>query len=268
MGSVLQETELSPDQVTEFRESGWTVVRNVVPRETALALRESAIRTADENRPPEVEFDATKNNYINDPRFQSQHRLYPSAESVDDLFASVVYSPRIAGIARSLLDCDEVRHLRSIIMEKTPAAQGGQQTSWHQDFPFLPIDRSRSLSVWVALMDLPAEMGTLRFVTGSHRLGSLGRDAHMRPDADRLERFVKPDLVSPPLSLKAGDATIHADLTIHGAAPNQSDESRWAVSIGYMDADSLYTGAPNRLTDGLGIPVNTPLDHAKFPVVR
>src|SRR5262249_52438282 len=97
---------------------------------------------------------------------------------------------------------------------------------------------------------------------------SLGRDAHMRPDADRLGKYVRDDLVSPPLDLKAGDATIHADLTIHGAAPNESDESRWAVSIGYMDADSLYNGAPNRLTEGLGLNVNMPLDHPKFPIVR
>jgi ectoine hydroxylase-related dioxygenase (phytanoyl-CoA dioxygenase family) len=255
-------------KVAEFNDNGWTVVRNVVPRDVALALRESALRTAAENRPPEMEFDPTKNNYINDPRFQSQHRLYPSAEGVDDLFASVVYSSELAAIARSLLECDEVRHLRSIIMEKAPVAEGGQETSWHQDFPFLPIDRSRSLSIWIALMDLPAEMGTLRFVSGSHRLGSLGRDAHMRPSADRLGKYVVRERVSPPLSLRAGDATIHADLTIHGATPNQGDESRWAVSIGYMDADSLYTGAPNRLTDGLGLQMNMPLDHAKFPVVR
>lgn len=259
---------LAAEQVEEFQENGWTVVRNVIARDVALALRESAIKTASEHRPPEMEFDPTKNNYINDARFQSQHRLYPSAESVDDLFASVVYSSDLAAIARQLLDCDEVRHLRSIIMEKAPVAEGGQATSWHQDFPFLPVDRSRSLSIWIALMDLPAEMGTLRFVSGSHRLGSLGRDAHMRPDADRLERYIVEDKVSPPLTLQAGDATIHTDLTIHGAVPNRGTESRWAVSIGYMDSGSLYTGAPNRLTDGLGIGINMPLDHAKFPVVR
>ena len=255
-------------QIAEYKENGWTVVRNVIPRETALALRESALRTAAENRPPELEFDPTKNNYLNDPRFQSQHRLYPSAEDVDSLFASVVYSKDLAAIARALLDCDEVRHLRSIIMEKAPVTDGGQETSWHQDFPFLPTDRSRALSIWIALMDLPAEMGTLRFVNGSHKLGSLGRDAHMRPSADRLDKYVLPELISPPFNLQAGDATIHADLTIHGAGPNLGNESRWAVSIGYMDSDSLYTGAPNRLTDGLGLQINMPFDHPKFAVVR
>ncbi|WP_454688926.1 phytanoyl-CoA dioxygenase family protein [Achromobacter aloeverae] len=267
MGNA-EDTPVNEQHVRDFNENGWTVIRNVIPRDVALGLRESAIKSAGANRPPEMEFDPTKNNYINDARFQSQHRLYPSAESVDALFASVVYSPRIAAISRALLNCAEVRHLRSIIMEKAPVSQGGQKTSWHQDFPFLPIDRSRSLSIWIALMDLPPEMGTLRFVNGSPHLGSLGRDAHMRPDADRLESYVQNGTVSPPLSLRAGDATIHADLTIHGAAPNESNESRWAVSIGYMDADCLYTGAPNRLTDGLGLEVNMPLNHEKFPMIR
>jgi len=269
-GSVGIEVDpgLSDAQVAEFQQSGWTLVPGLIPRETALALRESAIRSADENRPSETEFDPIKNNLISDKRFQSQHRLYPGAESLDELFASVVYSSKVAAIARTLLHCDDVRHLRSIIMEKVPTSQGGQETSWHQDFPFFPLDRSRSLSIWVALMDMTPEMGTLRFVSGSQRFGSLGCDAHMRPDADRTNGYFSLDQVSPPLVLKAGDATVHADLTIHGAAPNESNESRWAVSIGYMDANSLYTGAPNRLTDGLGLELNKPLDHPKFAIVR
>jgi ectoine hydroxylase-related dioxygenase (phytanoyl-CoA dioxygenase family) len=266
--STATEAYVSEEQVKEFGDKGWIVIRNIIPRETALALRESAVRTSGENRPPEMEFDPTKNNYINDKRFQAQHRLYPGAENVDELFASVVYSPKIAGVSRELLGAEDVRHLRSIIMEKPPVSEGGQQTSWHQDFPFLPIDRSRSLSIWIALMDLVPEQGTLRFVTGSHKYGSLGRDAHMRPGSDNTGRFIDPERVSSPITLKAGDATVHWDLTLHGAAPNESDVSRWAVSIGYVDAAALYTGAPNRLTDGLGLQVNMPLDHEKFPIIR
>lgn len=261
-------TTVPDEQISEFAENGWTVIRDLIPRDTALALRESAIRASGDNRPPEQEFDPTKNNYINDKRFQSQHRLYPGAENVDDLFASVVYSPNVAHVTRQLIGADEVRHLRSIIMEKAPASEGGQQTSWHQDFPFLPIDRSRSISIWIAMMDLTPEQGTLRFVNGSQKYGVLGRDAHMRPGEDHTDRFISEDLVSPPITLKAGDATIHWDLTIHGAQPNQGDESRWGVSISYVDAAALYTGAPNRLTDGLDLKVNEPLDHEKFPIIK
>ena len=63
-------------------------------------------------------------------------------------------------------------------------------------------------------------------------------------------------------------AKIRDDGSLAWAAIVSDTESRWAVSIGYMDSGSLYTGAPNRLTDGLGIGINMPLDHAKFPVVR
>jgi hypothetical protein len=35
-----------------------------------------------------------------------------------------------------------------------------------------------------------------------------------------------------------------------------------------MDADCLYTGASSHATDGLGLVVNQPFEHARFPIVR
>ena len=35
----------------------------------------------------------------------------------------------------------------------------------------------------------------------------------------------------------------------------------------YLASDTLYTGAPFARTDGLGLQINRPFDHPRFPVV-
>ncbi|GAA3144284.1 phytanoyl-CoA dioxygenase family protein [Nonomuraea salmonea] len=97
-------------------------------------------------------------------------------------------------------------------------------TEFHQDFPWMPMDRSAMLTVWLALADVPAGMGALRFYAGSHRHGLLGR-SFTRPDDDQLTQhpWLKELELSPPLDLEAGDATVHHALTVHGAPANRHD---------------------------------------------
>jgi ectoine hydroxylase-related dioxygenase (phytanoyl-CoA dioxygenase family) len=73
--------------------------------------------------------------------------------------------------------------------------------------------------------------------------------------------------MSPPLHLKAGDATVHSVLVGHGASENQTDEPRWAYICAYIPGDALYTGAPNYNYDGIGLEVNKPIDHPRFPIL-
>ena len=89
---------------------------------------------------------------------------------------------------------------------------------------------------------------------------------HSQPDDGSQEQSEGWQVVAPG-DMSAGDATVHADLTVHAAGLNETDESRWAINAVYIDADSLYTGAPNRVTDDLGLVLNQPLDHERFPIV-
>jgi ectoine hydroxylase-related dioxygenase (phytanoyl-CoA dioxygenase family) len=70
---------------------------------------------------------------------------------------------------------DDVRVFWDKTFVKPPAAEGTRESVWHQDFPYNPIDRRGMLTVWMAIEDVPANAGALRFVPGSHRLGPLGR---------------------------------------------------------------------------------------------
>jgi ectoine hydroxylase-related dioxygenase (phytanoyl-CoA dioxygenase family) len=151
-------------------------------------------------------------------------------------------------------------------MIKPPTTEDGRATGYHQDLPHMPVDRKGGCTLWLALVDLPDNAGTLRFVQGSHQWGPLGRYDSL--DQDWLKEHPHEDAtLSSANELRAGDATIHDLLTIHGTDKNESGVMRIAYALTYVANDVLYTGAPGRFTDNLELKINEPLDHDYFPVI-
>ena len=68
--------------------------------------------------------------------------------------------------------------------------------------------------------------------------------------------------------LKAGDCTFHSGFTGHMALPNTTDQARFAHVNIYMDADTVYTGAPHPVTIQLDLTPGETFDHELFPQVR
>jgi ectoine hydroxylase-related dioxygenase (phytanoyl-CoA dioxygenase family) len=150
-----------------------------------------------------------------------------------------------------------------------PAAERGAKTPWHQDEPYGPFDRQGSLTVWIALVDIPPERGSLRFYSGSHRLGGLGRHL-ITPGFDALDEYpwIAGELeLSPPLHLRPGDATVHSRATLHSAPENDTDSPRWAYQLIFFPAEALYSGTGHFEAEDAGIAVDKPFEHARFPVV-
>lgn len=175
-------------------------------------------------------------------------------------------------IARELIGTDDVRVFWDKTFTKPTAAEGSRQSVWHQDYPFNPIDRRGFLSVWFAVEEVTAEMGAMRFVPGSHRLGPLGRfdligdehewDAVLRPE-DR-------ELVGEPVTqpLGAGEATAHDGLTLHGAGPNLTDRPRRGWTMIFIPSDTRWTGGPHPHADNNieGMELNGTFDDDRFLV--
>lgn len=154
------------------------------------------------------------------------------------------------------------------VQVKEPAEIGGERTPWHQDSPEFPLDRAGQMVFWLALVPMVPEIGTMRFVERSHRLGPLGRFLNSDgPDICDYYPGVGGTEISPPLTLRPGDATAHHSLTVHSAPQNTTDRRRWVFSSGYFPADCLFTGATKGRFDKLGLTVNEILDHPELPIV-
>ncbi len=159
---------------------------------------------------------------------------------VDDRIATFVRSPRFAAVAAALLGVDRVRLYHDQALCKEP---GGGRTPWHQDQYYWPMDTDATVTMWMPLVDIPAEIGSMTFVTGSHRMGDLrGRSISDESDAEFAALIAERDLPCHSYgAVAAGDATFHRGWTIHAAGANPTDQLRSVMTVIYV-ADGARVG--------------------------
>jgi hypothetical protein len=165
----------------------------------------------------------------------------------------------------------EVRYFTENFAVKLPSARpsrhsGNGATEFHQDFANWSLDRSGGMAFWIALTDITPEAGTMSFASGSHFMGSLGNYR----TGDLLE--VYPEILdrctlTEPVSYKAGDATVHSNLVVHGAGRNLTEAPRWAYTVLVNPADARWNGAPAEAYETLHMTLHQELDDERFPVL-
>lgn len=119
----------------------------------------------------------------------------------------------------------------------------GSESPIHQDAQFVNEPDYYSVSIWVALQDCDEINSTLQFVPGSHKIFTGIRylpytNHHIEPHLEML----KPALVCS--NIKAGEAFVFLNATLHGSLPNNSSETRLAAVMGFYQQGtslSLYT---------------------------
>lgn len=152
---------------------------------------------------------------------------------LDERVAALVLSARFARVAAALLGVERVRLYHDQALCK---GKGGGRTPWHQDQYYWPLDTDRTITMWMPLVDIPAEVGSLTFASGSHRHGDLGgggigkaTDTHLRSVID--ERGLPTDTHG---AMAAGDATFHGGWTAHSAGRNPTDALRTVMTVIYF----------------------------------
>jgi ectoine hydroxylase-related dioxygenase (phytanoyl-CoA dioxygenase family) len=141
---------------------------------------------------------------------------------------------------------------------------------FHQDHSHFPFDRRGCLSLWVALVDMTDDMGSLRYLEGSHVEGPLGFQSDSVGDPDIREQF--PDLQQRRVvagdAIKAGDARAHWDLTVHGSGPNEGTAPREAWVARYIRVDTIYNGVSHSHFDRFDLTRGDRFaKHPDFPLV-
>ena len=159
---------------------------------------------------------------------------------VNDAFREFTLDRQFAEAAAALMGVDGVRlyHDQALLKES-----GGGHTPWHQDQRYWPLEGSRTCTMWMALTDCTVDMGTMRFASGTQRLGDLGP----LPISDESEAYLAGLIereglsVSEPVHMAAGDASFHDGWVIHGAGPNLTDRPRAAMTVIYVEDGARVT---------------------------
>jgi ectoine hydroxylase-related dioxygenase (phytanoyl-CoA dioxygenase family) len=107
---------------------------------------------------------------------------------------------------------------------------------WHQDAYYWPLDPHESITVWLAFDDSTVENGAMEVIPGSHRAGLLKHVRRGETDSVltlECERGQFREDRAVPVTLRAGEASIHDDMLVHGSPPNRSSTRRAGLTIRY-----------------------------------
>jgi ectoine hydroxylase-related dioxygenase (phytanoyl-CoA dioxygenase family) len=158
------------------------------------------------------------------------HLKYPQ---IYDLLAH----PRIVAVVKDLLG-ENVVGWGAHYFCKMP--RDGKQVSWHQDASYWPLTPSKTVTVWLAIDDADTENACMRFIPGSHLYGPLTWHLSEDDEGNVLNQTIADvEQFGAPVNdvLRAGEISIHSDLTLHGSEANDSDRRRCGLTLRYCAAD-------------------------------
>lgn len=153
----------------------------------------------------------------------------------------LVLSPLLARTAARLMGCRAVRIYHDQALYKEP---GGGITPWHVDQHYWPLATTRTITAWIPLLDVPAEMGPLEFALGSQRC-DFGRELAISDESERLAAASLRDLPWRARPYRLGDVSFHAGWTWHRSGANTSGAMRAVMTVIYYDADALVAEPAN-----------------------
>ncbi len=134
--------------------------------------------------------------------------------------------------ARAALGPDVVLH-HTKLFSKPP--EKGAPFPMHQDWTYFPCEKDTMIAAVIHLSDATDEMGCLRFVPGSHKMGRVLNSGGQSPAF--ASKFPIEDSVA--LEASPGDVAFFHYFTVHGSKPNTSSRTRKTVLVQLHSGDDV-----------------------------
>jgi len=229
---------LTDDQVAQYQRDGHILLENVLDADHIPPYKEAIEQTvAQRNK----ETRALKDRDTYGKAFLQTTNLWERNGVVKEF----VMARRFASIAARLMGVEGARlyHDQALFKEA-----GGGITPWHQDQHYWPLATNKTITMWMTLADIDAEMGTLRFASGSHAEGYLGDIPISDESETQLRAFVERRgfKLQQADVMKAGAATFHSGWTLHSAPPNSSGQMRPAMTVIYYADGARVSALDNK----------------------
>lgn len=241
--------KLTREQVDHYQEFGYVSGIKLLENDQIELLKSELAKLADPGHPGNSLFYEFSTNESADPAKVLFHAL--GAWRISPGFHDVLWNPRFVVPASQLLGDKPVRFWHDQLFCK-PAQHGGV-VAWHQDYSYwvrsVPMQH---LTCWCGLDDADPENGCLYYVPKSHRWGLLDKPM-LAGDMDGLLPMLSEDQKASfhpiPIPLKAGYATFHHPLLVHGSYSNTTKRQRRAFVINVF-ADGTQSNADESLLPG------------------
>ncbi|MCX6143593.1 MAG: phytanoyl-CoA dioxygenase family protein [Ignavibacteriales bacterium] len=225
---------LSQNQVGQYQRDGHILLENVASKDEVDAVRPLIVGIVDE----------TAKAGETQGRISDYSKMFTQITNVWRRDASIkefIHARRFAHIAADLMGVKGVRLYHDQALVKEP---GGKPTPWHQDYYYWPLATEHTITMWMPLVDVTREMGSMSFVQGSHVDSAFEQLPISATSQEYFERVIKNLRKICSYSLIAGDATFHSGRALHAAHANASNRRREVIAIIYY-ADGTRIPEPD-----------------------
>lgn len=247
----LAQFQLSEEQVNQYHEQGYLSGVRILTDAQIEKLRGELAAFFTPGHAGQEFWYEYHTNESKDPQNVLFHAL--GAWRITPGFHDILWHPGFTVPARQLLG-GSVRFWHDQLFCK-PAKHGGV-VAWHQDYSYWTRTKPMAhITCWIGLDDSTKENGCVHYVPGSHRwdllpiTGLAGNMEAIREvlNDEQWELFTHPVAAE----LKAGYATFHHPLTVHGSFANRTDRPRRATVVNAFrdgvcsdSSDELLKGVP------------------------
>jgi ectoine hydroxylase-related dioxygenase (phytanoyl-CoA dioxygenase family) len=183
-------------------------------------------------------------------------------------FHDLLWHPAVTVPATQLLG-GAVRFWHDQLFYK-PSHDGGV-VAWHQDYSYWTRTRPMAhLTCWIALDDSSLENGCVHYVPGSHRWPLLPKPV-LAGDLEAIRSVLSKEQQASfrpvAIELKAGEASFHHPLMLHGSPENRSPRVRRGAVVNFV-RDGVRSDSDDPLLAGVpAIPRGEPLGGRFFPLL-
>ncbi len=155
----------------------------------------------------------------------------------DSFFLAYVQRPIFRELCARVYGADApVAAFRAMFMNKP--ARKGTWLPWHQD-RWVYLDHDPLITVWTALDPATVANGCVQVIPGSHKSGLIN-PSHPSGflTTEQAQQHAPPENAVD-LELKAGEVALLHNYLLHASGVNNTDISRRAFSVCYMDAHTV-----------------------------
>ena len=226
--------------VSDFKEKGFCVKNSVFTADALYALSSEFERIVSQLQESGEYINArwgselTKDIEHSDTQVIHTHNV----QSFSAEMMGMIQNKKLLDAVEELIGPDIILHHTKLFL-KPPG--NGSAFPLHQDWSYFPTEKNSMIAAVIHLTESDEEMGCMRIVPGSHRLGQIEKsDGHsfVKGVHDRYQlEDAEPIIVNP------GDIVFFHCCSLHGSMPNVSKRPRKTVLV------QLYSGT-DRVVEG------------------
>lgn len=248
-------TGLTPEQISQFKEEGLLILRQMLPLDALQPLIDELAQKVDRAIGEAVQQGqlSAQDTFADAP---FANRLALASEACTDRnwlwqnyfsrgkpitagMFSLRTAPTLLDATESLIGPEILAHPQFALRPKMPDLDL-MDIPWHQDLAYLiPAEAGETLVVnfWIPLVSATEQNGCMQVIPGSHRLGLLAHDLQLEtPGHKGSKGIADADLPASSIvtcEVDAGDVLITMERLVHRSIPNRSQTVRWSVDTRY-----------------------------------